>query len=249
MFAILGSGRLARHFSFYLSSLDLKPALWSRNQDPLFNTRTELNNWERLRLTLQPVSHVLLAVNDDSIAPLASQVTQMCGPKRLVHFSGARSIPGVGAAHPLMTFGENLETPDWYLQIPFAIDQGSKFADLLPGLPNAHYEIPAGQRPLYHALCSLAGNSTFMLWQKIGEQLETKLGLPRELLRPFLHQVVMNSSLSGEKNFTGPVARGDWTTVRGHLASLEGQPELLGAYRSYLQMAHREGFDLPEDLT
>lgn len=246
-YALLGSGRLARHFSFYLNSLNLKPLQWSRNQDPFFNTRDELNNWERLRLTCQNASHILLAVSDDSIAPLAEQVTQLAGVKRLVHFSGARTIPGVASAHPLMTFGENVEDPDWYKTIPFAIDEGQKFSDLLPGLPNPHYTIPSGQRPFYHALCSLAGNSTFMLWRKIGEEMQ-RLGLPRDLLQPFLHQVVMNSSLSGEKNFTGPVARGDWNTVRGHLHSLREQPDLLAAYKGYLEMARQEGFAMPEDL-
>src|SRR5262249_28526930 len=122
-YALLGSGRLARHFSFYLNSLNLQPLLWSRNQDPLFNTRSELNNWERLRLTCQRASHVLLAVSDDAIATLAEQVVQLAGSKRLIHFSGGRSIAGVAAAHPLMTFGENLETPDWYKTIPFAVDE------------------------------------------------------------------------------------------------------------------------------
>jgi hypothetical protein len=37
-------------------------------------------------------------------------------------------------------------------------------------------------------------------------------------------------------------------TVRGHLASLAEQPELLSAYRGYLKMARQEGFNLPEDL-
>jgi predicted short-subunit dehydrogenase-like oxidoreductase (DUF2520 family) len=248
MYALIGSGRLARHFSFYLNSLNLKPVQWSRNQDPMFNTRLELNNWERLRLTVQGTSHVLLAVNDDSINTVADQITKLCGPKKMIHFSGARTIPFVFAAHPLMTFGYNLEPLDWYRQIPFAIDEGTVFQDLLPGLPNVSHAIPPGRRPLYHALCSLAGNSTFMLWQKIGDQLEAQLGLPRDLLRPFLHQVVTNSSLSGEKNFTGPVARGDWNTVRSHINSLANQPDLLSAYRNYLQLAKEEGFNPPEDL-
>ena len=248
-YALLGSGRLARHFYFYFQTLDLPVHQWSRNDDPLFNTFADvLDSTERLRRTLADATHVLLAVSDSAIAPLAEKVRTVAEPDEILHFSGALAVEGLQSAHPLMTFGDRLETLEWYHAIPFLIEQGEKFEELLPGLSNPHYEIPTGAKGYYHALCSLAGNSTYMLWQKIGDQFENELGLPRDLLRPFLHQVVTNSSLSGEKNFTGPVARGDWDVVRKHLASLREKPELLRAYENYLHMAGTSGIDLPKDL-
>ncbi len=234
-YALLGSGRLARHFNFYFQSLDLPIRQWSRHED--------------LTAAVAGATHVLLAISDAAITSVAAQVRAVAQPKVLVHFSGALEVHGVKSAHPLMTFGEQLETLEWYRSIPFLLEQGETFSELLPGLPNPHYEIPASAKSYYHALCSLAGNSSFLLWQRIGDRFENELGLPRDLLRPFLHQVVTNSSGSGEKNFTGPVARGDWDVVRGHLASLREKPDLLRAYDSYLQMAESSGIELPKDLT
>ena len=245
-YAILGSGRLARHLAFYLQSLGLPFVRWSRNHDPLFNSVAELDPRERLEKTLANATHVLLTVSDQAIEEVARAARRLGTTQ--VHFSGALSLPSIASAHPLMTFGNRLESGEWYRQIPFLIEQGTSFAEILPGLPNSSYELPVGAKSYYHALCSLAGNSTFMLWRRIGDQFENELGLPRDLLRPFLHQVVANSSLSGDRNFTGPVARGDWHVVRGHLQSLHGRPEMLRAYKSYLVMAESSGIDLPKDL-
>lgn len=237
-YAILGSGRLARHLSFYLTNLGLPFQTWSRRQEDTAGVR--------LSEVLASASHILLAVKDEAIAELslkasANQVT--------VHFSGALRIATAAAAHPLMTFAPELQSPGWYRQIPFVIDEGQEFADLLPGLPNPHYALAVGQRPYYHALCALAGNSTFLLWQQIGNEFENRLGLPRALLAPYLHQVVANAlATATPANFTGPVARGDWQVVKAHLDSLHCRPDLLQAYRQYLKIAETSGHPVPETL-
>src|SRR5262249_14418317 len=152
------------------------------------------------------------------------------------------------SAHPLMTFGTKLETLDWYRRIPFVIDEEADLATLLPGLPNPAHRLAAAERPYYHALCALAGNSTFLLLEQIGDEFEPSLKLPPALLTPCLHQVVANSSHYAEADFTGPVARGDWEVVRAHLDSLHRRPDLLQAYRYYLEVAEHAGHAVPEEL-
>lgn len=244
-YALLGSGRLARHLHFYLKSLNLPLVMWSRNGDPDHNTYSDLDSYARLRRTLRSSSHVLLAVKDSAIEELARKASPA---HTVVHFSGALNVPEAVSAHPLMTFGENLESLEWYPKIPFVTDEGVGFKQILPGLPNPHYTLSKEQRPYYHALCSLAGNSTFLLWKQIGDEFERNLKLPRALLGPFLHQVVANSSRFAETSFTGPVARGDWEVVKAHLESLQQRPELLQAYRQYLEIAEETGHDIPESL-
>jgi predicted short-subunit dehydrogenase-like oxidoreductase (DUF2520 family) len=244
-FAILGSGRVARHFAFYLESLALPVVRWSRNGDPRFNSEPESDPSTRLQKTLAAASHVLLAVKDDAIAELVPKIQ---AEQTAVHFSGALSVQGATAAHPLMTFGPDLESLDWYRRIPFVIDEGASFEEVLPGLKNPHFAIAPSQRSYYHALCALAGNSTFLLWKTIGSAFENELSLPRELLAPFLHQVVTNSSSSDARAFTGPVARGDWDVVRAHLDSLHRHPQLLQSYRTYLQLAKTSGAPVPEGV-
>src|SRR5665213_382552 len=105
-YALLGSGRVARHFSYYLKTLNLPVLLWSRNGSPEFNSFPDSDPNIRLRNTLALSSHVLFAVRDESVAELA--LPWKDSGRALVHFSGALQIPGVHAAHPLMTFSAKL---------------------------------------------------------------------------------------------------------------------------------------------
>ncbi len=235
-YALVGSGRLARHLSFYLKSLEIPLIHWSRESDP---------QQEHFDGTVSLASHVLLAVSDRAIAELAAK----CLPSHtVVHFSGALNLPGVHAAHPLMTFSDKIQEPIWYRKIPFIVDEGLMLSDVLPGLPNPFFALKPELRPLYHALCSLAGNSAFLLWQQIGDVFEKQLSLPRQLLTPFLQQVVVNSSYGDRQDLTGPVVREDWQTVASHLDALEKNPPLRDAYKMYLGLAGQEGISVPKDL-
>lgn len=245
-YALLGSGRVAQHFGFYLKSLKLPVLRWSRAADPNFNSERDADAQERLRKVVRQSSHILFAVKDGAIAELSGPLHD--SGKMLVHFSGALHIEHVHAAHPLMTFGPQLNKPAWYRQIPFVLDDDAELADLLPGLPNPSWKMAPQQRSLYHALCSLAGNSAYLLWSRVGDEFEKSLGLPRGLLLPLLRQVVANTSPARSENFTGPVARGDWEIVQRHLNVLNSRPELLKAYRSYLEFANALGHLVPEAL-
>lgn len=246
-YVLIGSGRLAGHLQHYFKFLNLPVRFWSRNGAAQFNSESELDPAKRLDATLNGSSHVLFAVKDEAIHSLTQPLHE--SGKVLVHFSGALQLPGVFAAHPLMTFGPRLEDESWYRKIPFVIDEGLDFSKLLPGLPNPHWSLSANHRPYYHALCSLAANFSYLLWQQIGNEFEKTLGLPRSLTSALLHQVVENSAENKNGGFTGPVARGDWQVVSNHLTALNHEhPELLAAYRNYLSLAQRTGHSIPEDM-
>lgn len=244
-YALLGSGRLAYHLQYYLKQLELPFKIWSRNGNPAFNSEQDRDGGLRLLKTLRGTSHVLLAVKDEAIADVLLKIQ---ADQIAVHFSGALRIEGAVCAHPLMTFGEQQETLEWYRRIPFVVDEGQVFSEILPGLPNVHVAVAPERRMLYHALCSLAGNSTYLLWQAIGREFKEALQLSPEVLTPFLHQVVENAARGGPLNFTGPVARGDWRVVRAHLDALAQNPTLFDAYKSYLTLATQSGFPPPKEL-
>lgn len=220
IYGLIGAGKLAHHLDFYLKDLGFTVRRWSRDG--------------RYDDDLADATHVLLAIRDDAIAEVAARFAQPT-----YHFSGARHVPGVRGCHPLMTFGRDLEEPAWYRTIPFVVETRE---DALPGLPNPVHVLACEDRALYHALCALAGNSTFLLWRQIGDEFE-RLGLARELLGPFLTQTVRNALADGA-NFTGPVARGDWATVDAHLRALN--PDLKVIYQNYLRTAARCGHPVPE---
>ena len=234
-YALLGSGRLAHHFEFYLNSLGIRCTRWARRTDSI----------EQLKVVLREATHVLVALSDRALP----EFTEYIQPQQIwIHFSGTVQVPGMFAAHPLMTFSEELQSADWYRRIPFIVEEGTDFARILPGLPNPHFMVEAGLRPLYHSLCALAGNSVFLLWKQIGDEFEQRLQLPRHLVAPFLHQVVENAVHHSESAFTGPVARQDWTTVRSHLQSLDAIPDLKAAYQEYLKTANATGLEIPKEF-
>jgi len=234
-YALIGSGRLARHLRHYLQLLKLPHRTWSR--------RESNRDYRVLDAVLAESSHVLLAVSDPAVSELARRLSS---DQVAVHFSGAMACDKVVGAHPLMTFGERLEERSWYEAIPMVVDRGTRFADVLPGWPNRYYEVDPSTRPYYHALCALAGNSVFLLWQNIADELQKRCGLPREILEPYLHQVVNN--MGSRANLTGPVARGDWQRTAQHLRELSDRPDLLNAYANFLRQAKSEGIDVPREL-
>jgi predicted short-subunit dehydrogenase-like oxidoreductase (DUF2520 family) len=236
-YAILGGGRLARHMRHYLSLLNLPHTYWARNPAAAPNSHPIADPAARLRAAVEPATHVLLLVADGAIAGLLKRYPGL-RRKKLVHCSGALALPGIAGAHPLMTFGERLYTLDQYRRIPFMIDCGHAFDDLLPGLSNPHYEISPEQKARYHALCVMAGNFSQVLWQSVADRFD-RIGLPAATLAPYLRQVVDNFIEDPEHALTGPLTRGDGQTIERNLQALAGD-SLAPLYRAFLDHWHAE---------
>ena len=231
VYLLIGSGRVSRHFACYLKLLGIRFLTWSREAD---ETGT-------LADRAAPASHVLCLISDPAINGFLSEHSSVFQGKTLVHASGALVSPLAESAHPLMSFGPRLYDLDTYCSIPFILEKGRKsFSEVLPGLTNAHYEIPSEDKVLYHALCALSGNFTVMLWQRAMAQLEDRLSLPRQVMLPYLKQVAMNLEREPHSALTGPVARGDQGTIAQHLIALEGDP-YAAVYRAFVEAAKASG--------
>ncbi len=212
-FGIIGNGRVARHFQHYLQLLGIPVRTWSRAESSIPAAEA-----------LRACDTVLLLVSDDAIVPCAEAWPE---PRRtrLVHFSGSLVTPLAHAAHPLMTFGPELYDLDTYRAIPFVLDAGGPpFAELLPGLRNPSFTIPAADRPYYHALCVMAGNFSTLLWQKLFAEFEARFGIPASAAHPYLARVAANLAGDAGRALTGPIARNDARTIAANLEALEGDP-------------------------
>lgn len=210
---IVGDGRVARHFLHYLTLLGLPVRTWSRRGSS--GPPTE---------ALVDCETVLLLVRDDAIVPFI-EAWPALRRKRLVHCAGSVVTPLAAGAHPLMAFGPHLYDLDTYRSIPFILDAGgASLGELIPGLPNASFTIPAAQRPYYHALCVLAGNVSTLLWQKLFSELQERYGIPSSAAAPYLAQTTSNLLADANGALTGPLARGDKATVAANLKALEGDP-------------------------
>lgn len=212
-FGIVGSGRAARHFQRYLTLLGLPVRTWSRRA-PLPAPPE----------ALAPCGTILILIRDDAIEPFIETWPDL-RDKRLVHCSGSLATRLAEAAHPLMTFGDQLYELADYRAIPFVVEAGgTPFTELLPGLPNRVFTIPPGARPRYHALCVMAGNFSTLLWVKLFDELEGRFGVPASAAHPYLARVTANVMAGGRRALTGPLVRGDQGAISANLQALEDDP-------------------------
>ena len=226
-FGIVGDGRVARHFHHYFNLLGIPVRAWSRREPGPSPPEA-----------LDGCSTVLLLIRDAAIVPFV-EAWPALRRGRLVHFSGSVVTPLAEAAHPLMTFGRELYEFGSYREIPFVLDAGrTPLPDLLPGLPNPWFAIPAGQRPYYHALCVMAGNFSTLLWQKLFDELEGRFAIPASAAHPYALRVAANLVADAGRALTGPVSRHDATTIAANLEALEGDP-FRGVYSAFVR-AHED---------
>ncbi len=211
-YGLIGHGRLATHLRHYLE-LESRPVMqWHRGMP------------QPVGEALAEATVILLAISDDALEPFIAGHPEV-GDRTLIHFSGSLVLDDAGGLHPLMTFGPEPYALDDYRAIPFVAERGGpSFGEIFPGFFNPAWTIDPGLKPLYHALCVLAGNFTTLLWAKAFEDFEGRLGLPREVLRPFLERTAANTLDGGAAALTGSLARGDRGTAARDLAALDGDP-------------------------
>jgi predicted short-subunit dehydrogenase-like oxidoreductase (DUF2520 family) len=238
-YAIVGGGRLARHFSEYFRLLEIPHTRWTRDRRSPFNTSRLPGAEQRLKETVYNADRVLLLVKDSAIAALLKQYPFL-HEKQLIHCSGSLGIPGVAGAHPLMTFTDSLYGLETYQQIPFMIDAGPGFDQLFPGLPNPNFVIDTEDKSRYHAMCVMAGNFSQLLWKGISDRFEQQFELPTETLHPYLKQVTENFLQTPESALTGPLTRNDQQTITRNLTSLDGDP-LQDLYAAFIRFYQQEG--------
>ncbi len=240
-YAIVGGGRLARHFSQYFHLLEIPHTRWTRDRGSSFNTFDIADAELRLRETIATADRVLLLVSDNAIGALLKQYPFL-HEKQLIHCSGALSFPGVAGAHPLMTFADDLYELEAYQSVPFMLEAGYRFTDLFPGLSNPDFAINVEDKARYHAMCVMAGNFSQILWEAVSERFEQQFDLPAETLHPYLQQLATNFVQNPEAALTGPLVRDDVQTIERNLNALAGDPlqDLYRAFVGYYQSDDRQ---------
>ncbi|NOR20804.1 MAG: DUF2520 domain-containing protein [Xanthomonadales bacterium] len=240
-YAIVGGGRLARHFSQYFHLLEISHSRWTRDRGSSFNTSDIADAELRLRETIGRADRVLLLVSDNAIGALLKQYPFL-HEKQLIHCSGALSFPGVAGAHPLMTFASDLYELETYQSVPFMLEAGYSFTGLFPGLSNPNFVINVEDKARYHAMCVMAGNFSQILWKGVSDRFEQQFDLPAETLHPYLQQLATNFVQNPGSALTGPLVRGDVQTIERNLNALSGDPlqDLYRAFVSYYQKDDRQ---------
>jgi len=236
-YAIVGGGRLARHFSEYFRLLEIPHTRWTRDHRSAFNSFAIADAKQRLQAAVRDAGRVLLLVSDSSIVAVLRQYPFL-HEKQLVHCSGSLGIPGVAGAHPLMTFSDRLYPLETYQRVPFVMEPGSSFTCLFPGLSNPNFEVDAKDKSRYHAMCVMAGNFPHLLWKVISVRFEQELSLPVAALHPYLRQLAENFIATPNSALTGPLTRNDRKTIERNLVSMQGDP-LQDLYTAFMRFYER----------
>ncbi len=213
-YALIGTGALARHLYFYLSSLKLPSTeilQWNRKD----------NSIEDLHTKMSKATHILLAISDSSIEDFFQAHRQLASDKSMwIHFSGANNFADLVSIHPLMSFGPDLYELDVYKKIHFVITGISSLKEIFPSFENSFSTLPAHQKSLYHSLCVLGGTMPILLWEKMNQGLN-EMGLPSEATNIYLQTILQNYLLHREKALTGPLKRKDLVTIKKNLMALQ----------------------------
>lgn len=235
---IVGRGKLARHllFAFRALSPDVSLLQWDRSQ-----SQQNLQNFA------QRAAVIFLCISDDSLEEMANLLRSFAPSGLLVHHSGTKNLNGAWSLHPLMTFsGEEAYPREIYEQIPFIISPPKDdpkpqvsvqeiFETCFSGWKNNFHLISPEQKVFYHLNCVIAGNFATLLWQEAAKNFE-KLDLPPEILRPYLERTLANFLKQPFGSFTGPLQRGDSSTIHAHLEVLKGQ-NFSPIYEAFLKYA------------
>ncbi len=200
---IIGSGRLAKHLQHW-NSIQANPnqiLTWNRSEDP-----------HLLYKKVTQADLIWLAISDAAIQKFFETYLNASG-KLVVHFSGALAVDGIKCAHPLMSFPAELLPDTTYKATWFATNETEKLADMLPGFSNASFKVSAKMKPLYHALCVVAGNFPQLLWNEV-DQSRQQLDIPEKAFSIYLQQSLDNFLLLKANSLTGPLIRHDQNTLK-----------------------------------
>ena len=197
---------------------------------------------------------VIISVRDARIPEVAERLVreQRLRPEQIVlHTSGANAsaqvlaaarphVRAVGTLHPLVSFADPLVAVESLTSVAFAIegDEPARAVAtrLVRVLGARAVFLEAKNMPLYHVGAVIASNYVVAL-ADMARGLLVKAGVPPgealPALIPLLSSVVQNLARVGLPGaLTGPVERGDVSSVEQHLRTLEERaPEMLDLYR------------------
>ena len=181
---------------------------------------------------------VLLCVPDAAIRTSAAAIEP--GPW-IAHVSGATPLGALDphvrrfSVHPLQTFtrARGAEQLDGAWAAVTAEDEAARargiwLAEILNLRP---FDLRDESRTVYHAGAAIASNYLVTLYRAASRLFETA-GAPPEALLPLMRRTIDNGF-----ELTGPIARGDWSTVDAHLAAIrEHAHELEAMYRALAEV-------------
>jgi predicted short-subunit dehydrogenase-like oxidoreductase (DUF2520 family) len=208
---------------------------------------------------------ILRCVTDSAIESVVRQLGDFhgialhtCGAKGPEALAALRAHgASCGVMHPFQTIADGPGGPSALRGVAFAVsgdEAALAWAEQMAAIAQGRIiRVPASARPLYHAAAVMASNYVVALLGA-AQELLVEAGIdPAEALAalgPIARQSIENTlRLGAAAALTGPIERGDASTVATHLCFLERAPEAIrGLYRAAglqaLAIARRRGLSL-----
>jgi predicted short-subunit dehydrogenase-like oxidoreductase (DUF2520 family) len=193
---------------------------------------------------------LILAVRDDAIGEVAVRLAPHSAAARFaIHLSGmtplstleplANAGVGIGSFHPLQTLPNPVDgeasIPGAWVAVT-AIDPllQEYLQELAHSIGARPFPLADAHRELYHA-AAVASSNYLIAALALADELFRRVGVPFEAAQPLVTTVTENAFRLGPlAALTGPIARGDITTVRGQLKAVaRWVPEMEDDFRAF----------------
>ena len=171
------------------------------------------------------VDLLVIATPDGAIAEVAAAVrpvtatvvAHLCGSLGLDVLAGH---PRPAALHPLVAMPDPDRGAKALNSAWFAVAGDPLVRQVVVDLGGHCVEIDDAQRAAYHAAACIASNHLVGLLGQ-AQRVAAAVGVPFEAYHALVRATVENvERLGPSAALTGPVSRGDWATIEGHLAAI-----------------------------
>ena len=201
---------------------------------------------------------LILSIPDDSLIRVAEELaaTGAVRPGQVVmHTSGRHGLEALAALtrrgarpiafHPAMTFtGTDVDLDrSCVFGLTAADGERALAEELVADLGGTAMWVDEANRALYHAALAHGANHLVTLVSQSMDMLRSAISEghgaadPAAVLRPLLEAALDNSLTYGDAALTGPVVRGDVTTIRAHVDAFSQAHVDPSTVDSYLEMA------------
>ena len=262
--SIVGAGRLGRVLARSLHRADWKiAAVVARSEASARAAVRSIGAGYALAGISSRALHasvVLIATPDDAIPEVAAKLARIGGDewrgKVVLHTSGAlddsvlaplaQRGAATGGIHPLQTFSGRSSPP--LEGVVFALHGNPRAQRVARRIARAvggiSVTVRADAKAAYHAAGTFASPSLLVIIE-CAMRLLMDVGFSRRrakmALLPLIRQTIANFERFGAKeSWTGPVARGYFSTIARHRAALAGKPaEIQQAYAALARLSAR----------
>ena len=239
---IIGAGNLGTHLAKGLTDAGVQiSAIWNKTAARAIELASLVDSNQLT--SLKDIPHgcdvVIIAIRDDAIPDIASQLSHLDPSTVVVHTAGSVSsevlsdFENYGVFYPLQTFTAERK-PDWS-SIPILLTSNNgasmtRMRTLASALSDRVQEITDDQRLVLH-LCATFANNFSNHFFDVAHTISGRHELDFSLLLPLIRETAAKVEVMSPKEAqTGAAIRGDKATMQKHLALLSDMPELRNLY-------------------